>query len=101
MTDSRPTREQVEDAERRVAERGRQRSKAARHPFAPVTQLGSDGKPFPCEHCHSRQNPARWPVFFREDPLAGQLLWTCSTCKIAQTDARSTANVLVGPPAMM
>jgi len=93
-----PTQAQIDDARSQVARRGWQTSGAAHHASCPKAIREDDGRFRPCEHCHAERNPARWPLFFRDGSYAGQLLWTCSTCKLSQADERSSATLLVEPP---
>ena len=93
----RPTAEQIASARAEVDRRGWQASKAKAHGACPRGVRGSDGKFIPCENCRATTNPGRWPLFFTEGDAAGVVIWTCSTCKNAQT-RRGTATVLVEAP---
>jgi hypothetical protein len=98
MAATKPTDSQLREAQDGVASRGWARSKAAHHDARPNGIREDHGTYHPCEHCHAKTNPARWPLFFRVGEHAGQLLWTCSTCKIAQADRQGAAVVLVEAP---
>jgi hypothetical protein len=98
MAEIKPTEGQIREARDGVASRGWQKSKAAHHQFCPVGIRDNDRAFRPCEHCHAATNPARWPLFFRAGEHAGELLWTCSTCKLAHADSRGVATVLVEQP---
>ena len=100
MEQIRPSETQLRTARDGVASRGWVWSKAAHHGAYPVGIRDDRGNFRPCEHCGAARNPARWPLFFRAGDHVGRLLWTCSTCKLAQADARGVAVVLVEPPAM-
>ena len=65
-----------------------------------VAMRETDGSFHACEHCTAGpQNSARWPLLFVSGEHAGQLLWTCSNCKLAQADRHRAAVVLVETPA--
>ena len=81
-----PTPAQIREAQAGVASRGWERADAKSHLYRPIAMR--DGADWvPCQHCGARRNPARWPLFFRVGDHAGELLWTCSTCKNAQATA--------------
>ena len=99
MEELEPTGGQLQQAAIAVGVRGWQHSSARSHEFCPKGIREADGKFRACEYCRAGRNPARWPLFFRIGDLAGQVLWTCSTCKLAQADRRGVAQVLVDIPA--
>ena len=94
MTRLEPTPQQIADAVAQVATSGWERSNAASHPCRPRSVKSGDTY-LPCQHCKASRNPARWPLFFSSGVLAGLVVWTCSTCKIAQADRAGIATVLV------
>ena len=96
--DLEPTQEQIDDARLDVERRGWKRSNAKHHRYCPKETEEDGGGYRSCKHCHASTNPARWPLFFRRGPLAGRVVNTCSTCKIAQADVRSIAMLLVELP---
>ena len=99
MSDLQPSEEQLREAQDGLATRGWKASKSKSSPYMPVEIREDDGTVHACEHCTAgKQNPARWPLFFRTGSHAGQLLWTCTTCKRAQADHRGVAIVLVEVP---
>ena len=93
---SQPSEQQLKEAQDGLAVRGWKPSKSKSSPFMPVEIRENDGTVHACEHCTAgKQNPARWPLFFRTGPHAGKLRWTCTTCKNAQADRHGAAIVLV------
>jgi len=99
MSDQEPTEQQVQLARDGVTSRGWAKSKSKSSPFMPIAMREDDGTYHACEHCSAgKQNPARWPLFFQSGAHAGELLWTCMTCKKAQADKREVAIVLVAAP---
>lgn len=98
-SDLHPSEQQLREAQDGLATRGWKPSKSKSSPFMPIEIREDDGSVHACEHCAAgKQNPARWPLFFRNGTHAGQLLWTCTTCKRAQADNRCVAVVLVSTP---
>lgn len=91
-----PSEQELEEARSGVASRGWQRSKSAHHKFAPVGIRGDAGFE-PCENW-GRQEPSAVASVLPRGDHAGQLLWTCSTCKITQADSHGNAEVLVRGP---
>ena len=99
MSDLQPSEAQLREAQDGLAMRGWKPSKSKSSPFMPVEIREDDGTVHACEHCAAgKQNPARWPLFFRTGAHAGQLLWTCTTCRRAQADNRGVAVILVEVP---
>lgn len=93
-----PTLEQREEAARGVASRGWEKSNAQAPSMRPRAMRDSNGEYKACEHCGGKRTRARWPLFFRRGEHAGEMLWTCSTCKKAQADSTDVALLLIGRP---
>lgn len=93
-----PTSQQVRMARDVVVTVGWTRADAAGHPWRPNGRRAPDGTYIPCEMCHARTNPARWPLFFRAGEATGHVRWTCSTCKKKYADRAGTAVVIVDIP---